>query len=112
VLRLTSGGTEDTGVVEGERGPLYAGVVPGNGAPPAATDANVRVLLPPAGFDVPVAASFDGTFVAVRHFTGTTTDQPGSESIVIVTDAGDRIAVNGDGPLSIAGWMLPIPGRG
>jgi len=108
VRRLVDGDAEDTGAVQGRTGPIYVGVVPGSGTTPQPAEPNVHVLLPPSGFDVPVATAPDGTFVAVRHFTGSSTDQPGTESILIEGADGARIPVGGDGPLDVAGWAVPF----
>lgn len=106
--RLTAGGDEDTGIAWNPRtGEPTVGVVPGpDGSQPMATP-GARLDLAPSGFDVPVAWSPDGQFLALRHFTGASTEQPGAESIVLRGADEQRKNVTGSAPLDIAGWVLP-----
>ena len=105
--RLTRGGLEDTGIAWNPVTNVFAvGVVAGppGSAPPIAARRDAEVVVPPSGFDVPLAWSPDGRALAVRHFTGTTTDAPGEASIVVVLTGGARVTIMGDGPLDVAGW--------
>ncbi len=58
-----------------------------------------------AGFDVPVAWSPDGRFLALRAFTGTDTEHPGAEQPALVDVEGQRQPVVGDGPIEFIGWL-------
>jgi hypothetical protein len=105
--RLTRGGLEDTGIAWNPVTNIFAvGVVlgPPGSAPPAAARRDAEVVVPPSGFDVPLAWSPDGRALAVRHFTGATTDAPGEASIAVVLAGGARVVITGDGPLDVAGW--------
>lgn len=105
VARLSAGGKEDTGIAWNPRTAEPAvGVVPdtpGAGVPagPGAT-----VVVPPAGFDVPVAWSPDGRLLVVRHFSGNTTDRPGSETLQLAGPGGQRTDLSGSGPRTFVGW--------
>lgn len=102
--RLTQGGDEDTGIAWNPRsGEATVGVVPAapGQAVPAAPGAHTAVA--PSGFDVPVAWSPDGTLLALRHFSGATTDDPGTETIVVQSGA-RRQELHSAAPLTIAGW--------
>jgi dipeptidyl aminopeptidase/acylaminoacyl peptidase len=103
VARLTLGGAEDTGIAWNQRtGAPTVGVVAGGGD--VAGSAGAQVLLPGSGFDVPAAWSPDGAVLALRHFSGRSTDQPGTESIEVLMDQ-QRTPVAGSGPLAILGWV-------
>lgn len=105
VARLTAGGVEDTGIAWNPRsGEPTVGVVPevaGSAVPPAA---GARTEAPATGFDVPLGWSPDGAWLAVRHFSGSSTDQPGSETLQIVGQGGRRGDVTGGGPVIFVGW--------
>lgn len=111
VRRLTNGGSEDTGIAVGPRGTVYVGSVPGNAGTAQPAQADVAVVTPDSGFDVPLATSPDETFVSLKHFTGSSADSPGAASITILR-AGARMTATGDGPLDVAGWMVQrTPGK-
>lgn len=58
-----------------------------------------------AGFDVPVAWSPDGRFLAVRAFSGADTEHPGAEQPGFVDVEGRRQLLSGDGPIEFIGWL-------
>jgi hypothetical protein len=103
--RLTAGGTEDTGIAWNPRtGVASVGVVAGPNAPARAADERTQLDLAGAGFDVPVAWSLDGRYLALRHFSGDSTDAPGSETVVLQGPDGRRM-VAFKGAISVTGWI-------
>jgi len=108
--RLTDGGAEDTGIAwNPSNGRPSVGVVPEASDRAVAAASNADIDVPQEGFDVPVSWSPDGSALVVRHFTGASTDQPGSETVVMIAAAGARMELPGPVPLSIAGWTLEQP---
>jgi hypothetical protein len=104
-VRLTAGGREDTGIAWNPRtGKPTVGAVPDAPGQPVPVAAGATVDVPPSGFDVPVAWSPDGKQLAVRHFTGDSTDQPGMESVQLTGQDGSRTDVMGSAPLILVGW--------
>jgi hypothetical protein len=102
--RLTQGGVEDTGIAWNPRsGEAAVGVVPAMPGELVPAAPGARAIVPAGGFDVPVAWSPDGALLALRHFSGATTDDPGTETIVVLR--GDqRVELQSAQPLTIAGW--------
>lgn len=106
-VRLTAGGAEDTGVAwNPATNTVSVGVVPaaGDAARPSAARPEAQVVVPPAGFDVPLAWSRHGEYLAVQHFNGATTDQPGQASLAAVARNGVRLDITADKPPEFAGW--------
>lgn len=104
--RLTQGGREDTGIAWDPRtGEATVGVVPAAPGQPVPAATGARTIVPPSGFDVPVAWSADGALLALRHFSGATTDDPGTETIVVLNGA-NRQEIKSAQPLGIAGWAV------
>ncbi len=70
-------------------------------------DGSVRALPAPAqGFDVPLAWSQDGDYLAVQTFDGMNSSDPGKASMVVVDPAqGRRIPVRGNAELIFIGWI-------
>ncbi|MSQ36187.1 MAG: hypothetical protein EXR63_03465 [Dehalococcoidia bacterium] len=65
-----------------------------------------RALAAPAsGFDVPLGWSPDGHWLAARSFDGVSANQPGTESMVVISDSGRRFAVDGVAELIFLGWV-------
>ncbi len=60
---------------------------------------------PEQGFDVPVAWSADGRYLAVRSFAGTSAAEPGRESLTIIEQGVGRKAVGEQGSLEFIGWL-------
>ncbi|HEY8491934.1 MAG TPA: hypothetical protein VIO14_13185 [Dehalococcoidia bacterium] len=56
-----------------------------------------------SGFDVPVAWSPDGRFLLVRHFTGSSAEDPGREETVLLE--GDTRRPLAPGPVEFLGWL-------
>ena len=106
MTRLAHGGVEDTGIAwNPATGAATVGVVrgPAGTAVPGGEGAN-QVRVPPSGFDVPLSWSGDGRWLAVEHFSGASTDDPGNASIEAVSANGAATPITGDGPLTVAGW--------
>jgi len=102
--RLTAGGEEDTGIAWNPRsGEATVGVVPEAAGQPVPATAGAQTLVPASGFDVPVAWSRDGALLAVRHFSGASTDTPGEETVLVVRGT-QRLPLQSAVPLTIAGW--------
>jgi len=65
-----------------------------------------RPLAPPAtGFDAPLGWSPDGRWLAARSFDGVTAHEPGTESMVLISESGRRFAVVGEAELIFLGWV-------
>jgi hypothetical protein len=60
---------------------------------------------PEQGFDVPVAWSVDGRYLAVRSFEGSSAAEPGRESLTIIEVGSGRKAVGEQGNLEFIGWL-------
>ncbi len=99
---------EDVGVAwrPGGAGTVTVGsVTPPGGRVVLVEGAERTVTARQAGFDVPVAWSPDGRFLALRAFTGTDTEHPGAEQPALVDVEGQRQPVVGDGPIEFIGWL-------
>jgi hypothetical protein len=59
---------------------------------------------PNFGFDVPIAWSTDGRYLAVRSFDGRNSVQPGIQRTVIVDRQGPRIAIEVPSEVIFLGW--------
>lgn len=104
-VRLASGGSEDAGVAWNPRtGAATVGVVPGTGNAAPRGENGASVVVPSSGFDAPLGWSRDGRWLALEHFSGATTDNPGSATLQSLSDTGARNDATGDGPLQFAGW--------
>ena len=68
--------------------------------------ASEKIILPaaPVGFDVPLGWSVDGTYLAVRHFSGTGSRDPGDETLVILGGASTRVEITATSDLLFLGW--------
>lgn len=76
----------------------------------AATGEGVQTLAgPQRGFDVPVAWSPDGGYLAVRTLDGDSTRNPGRERDGIITASGKRQQIIAKGDVEFIGWLLPAP---
>jgi dipeptidyl aminopeptidase/acylaminoacyl peptidase len=103
---------EDVGVAwrPGGAGTATVGSVAPSGGRVVLVDEQERtVTAREAGFDVPVAWSPDGRYLAVRAFAGADTDHPGAEQPVLVDVEGRRQPVRGAGPLEFIGWLANGP---
>ncbi len=102
--RLTQGGVEDTGIAWNPRsGEAAVGVVPVAPGQPVPAAPGARTIVPASGFDVPVAWSPDGALLALRHFSGASTDDPGTETIAVLSGT-RRVELQSAQPLTVAGW--------
>jgi hypothetical protein len=107
--RLTDGGVEDTGIAWDPRTQEPSiGVVPSTAGGPVPAAPGAHTVVPAAGFDVPLAWSPDASYLAVRHFSGGTTDQPGGETLDLVRTDNTRSVVIGSVAPEFAGWMVPV----
>ena len=60
---------------------------------------------PDRGFDVPVAWSAAGTYLAARTFDGKNSTSAGRESTVVIARSGERHAVPAPGEVILLGWL-------
>jgi hypothetical protein len=60
---------------------------------------------PPRGFDAPLGWSPDGRYLAARSFDGRDAFEPGRESLVVISPAGERATVAADSELIYIGWL-------
>ncbi len=106
--RLTGGGQEDTGIVFDPRtGAASVGVVPSAPGERVLGAAGAGIVQASSGFDVPMGWSPDSAYLAVRHFSGRTTDQPGNETLILLRPNGERTEIKADAAQGFIGWMLP-----
>ena len=61
------------------------------------------------GFDVPVAWSPDGRYLALRAFSGAGADDPGREQPVLLDREGVRTPLRGTGTVELVGWVTDAP---
>jgi len=71
-----------------------------NGGPAASP-----LAAPPRGFDVPLVWSSDGGYLAVRHFEGSSTTNPGRSWVNIVGVDGGRFTVSPNSDVEVLGWV-------
>lgn len=64
-----------------------------------------RLAAPAQGFDVPIAWSADGQFLAVRYFDGTSAQDPGREREVIIGIDGVRRQIPVGADAQFIGWL-------
>lgn len=99
---------EDVGVAwrPGGAGSATVGSVTPAGGRVVLLDPTARTVTErEAGFDVPVAWSPDGRWLAVRAFSGADTDHPGPEQPALVDIEGRRRLIGGEGPIEFIGWL-------
>lgn len=65
----------------------------------------VSLPAPERGFDVPIAWSPDGRFLAARSFTGVNSADPGDETAVILDVSGARYEVPAEAEVIFIGWI-------
>lgn len=68
-------------------------------------DAPSELPAPTQGFDVPLGWSPDGRYLAVRSFDGRDAAEPGRESFVVLSPAGERFDVPAESELIFIGWL-------
>ena len=70
------------------------------------TGVNPNPLAAPArGFDIPVAWSAGGTYLAARTFDGRNSTNAGRESAVVIARSGERYPVSAPGEVILVGWL-------
>lgn len=67
-----------------------------------------ELTTPTYGFDVPIAWSTDGRYLAVRSFDGRNSVQPGLQRTVIVDREGARFVVNVPSEVIFLGWYAGV----
>ncbi|MDA0352161.1 MAG: hypothetical protein O3A10_08125 [Chloroflexi bacterium] len=77
-----------------------------DGAAPLVIGAAVSTTLAadPAGFDVPLGWSAAGDYLAVRHFSGFNSQQPGVETLVLIGLDASRAEIATETELIFLGW--------
>ncbi|RLT35274.1 MAG: hypothetical protein DWI59_03895 [Chloroflexi bacterium] len=65
---------------------------------------------PERGFDAPLAWSADGGYLAATTFSGASSAEPGTESIVVLSLNGGRYVVSGSGEITVLGWVAGLGG--
>ena len=60
---------------------------------------------PARGFDVPVAWSTGGTYLAARTFDGQNSTQAGRETAVVIAKNGTRYPLSAPGEVILVGWL-------
>ena len=60
---------------------------------------------PSRGFDVPVAWSTDGTYLAARTLDGKNSTNAGRETAVVIATNGERYPVSAPGEVILVGWL-------
>ncbi|MGE3960944.1 MAG: hypothetical protein AB7F65_04610 [Dehalococcoidia bacterium] len=68
----------------------------------------IELSTPDFGFDVPIAWSADGRYLAVRSFDGRNSVQPGLQRTVIVDREGARIDVDVPSEVIFLGWYAGV----
>lgn len=69
-------------------------------------EGDVQALASPEiGFDVPLGWSPDGAYLVARSFDGFTSYEPGGETIVVISAAGERRPIAAASELIVLGWM-------
>jgi hypothetical protein len=63
-----------------------------------------ELTTPTFGFDVPIAWSTDGRYLAVRSFDGRNSVQPGLQRTVIVDREGARVTIDVPSEVIFLGW--------
>jgi hypothetical protein len=66
----------------------------------------VEVLASPeVGFDVPLGWSPDGEYLVARSFDGSTSYEPGGDTIVLISAEGERRPIAASSELIVLGWV-------
>ena len=98
--------TPDGRAVAVGREPVQDGAAPVTLLRLAAGGADPPTLAaPPRGFDVPVAWSPGGEYLAARTFDGVDSTNPGRESAVVIGADGARRAIPATGEVILVGWL-------
>jgi len=56
---------------------------------------------------VPLSWSAHGEYLAARSYDGTAANEPGMETLVVITPDGRRRAVTAPNEVLFLGWMMP-----
>lgn len=65
----------------------------------------LALATPRQGYDVPVSWSADGEYLAARSFDGTSAQDPGDESLVVIALGGERQTVTATNEVVFLGWV-------
>ncbi len=65
----------------------------------------IALPVPARGFDVPVAWSEGGAYLAARTFDGPNSAAPGRESAVVISMDGKRYPLSAPGEVILVGWL-------
>jgi hypothetical protein len=108
VLTLPADLAEHFAVAWRHDGALAVGREPlgaASAAPLVLNDARTMALrAATTGFDVPLAWSLGGGYLAVRHFDGEGSQNPGTETLVVLGGDGSRVTVSARTELIFLGW--------
>jgi hypothetical protein len=108
VLTLPADLAEHFAVAWRHDGALAVGREPlgvASAAPLVLNDARTMALrAATSGFDVPLAWSLGGGYLAVRHFDGEGSQNPGTETLVVLGGDGSRVTVSARTELIFLGW--------
>jgi hypothetical protein len=61
---------------------------------------------PAQGYDVPLSWSEDGRYLVARSYDGTTANDPGEESLVVIAPGGERRTVDAPTEVLFLGWLV------
>jgi len=80
--------------------------IDGGGVAPVVVGTAEGPILPAAsaGFDVPLGWSVGGDYLAVRHFSGSGSQNPGTETLVLIGTDSSRQTIATDTELIFLGW--------
>ena len=97
-------------------GVLTVGRIDGGGGPARLNVDGARTALqatlpspPPAGFDVPLSWSPDGTHLAVRSFERASVADPGPSRVAVVSTNAARHELSQSSDVTIVGWLEAMP---
>ena len=96
---------EDTGVAWDARGGLVVTAISQEGRSGLLLrDSAANDRMTPDGFDAALAAAPDGSWLAVRAFTGGDSREPGPETLELLAADGRRMQVTAEGGVTAIGW--------
>jgi hypothetical protein len=96
-------GSDEFGPSWSPQGTLSFGRLAGGSSMNGVVAGEARLAGPSRGFDVPLAWSTSGSWIAVRSFDGTTVTAPGRPSLTLVNVQGGRKVI-ATGEVTFIGW--------